>query len=261
MIKPGDNQTEGGDMSFSIDLVTLFPEMSEILHQCGVCGNALTTGRCTLRMWNPREFSSDKRRSVDDRPYGGGAGMVLRYEPLQAALQAARQCNPAAPVLFLDPQGERLQQQAVKKLAQNPGVILLAGRYAGVDQRLLETEVDQFWSIGDYVLSGGELPALVLIDAIIRLLPGALGNTDSAAGDSFSFANGLLGAPQYTRPESVHGMSVPEVLLSGDHAEITRWRKKQALGNTWLKRPDLLLNRSLDAEEKTLLEEFQQEHT
>ncbi len=243
---------------FRVDVITLFPGLIDGLRQFGVSSKALAQGVLCLHTWNPRDFTRDPQRTVDDRPYGGGPGMVLMHGPLRAAIAEARRRNPGARVSFLSPQGRRLEQCAVRELVARPGLILLAGRYAGVDQRLLDQVVDEEWSIGDYVLSGGELAALVLIDTVIRMLPGALGNADSVTQDSFQ--HGLLGYPQYTRPESVGGQRVPEVLLGGDHARIRRWRLKQALGGTWLKRPDLLSGLSLDTEQSELLSEFQREY-
>lgn len=238
-----------------IDVVTLFPEQVQALASFGVAGRAVERGVVTLATWNPRDYAADKHRTVDDRPYGGGPGMVMKVEPLRAALRAARvAAGAAARVLYLTPQGRRLDQTAVNELAQRSGMILIAGRYEGIDERLVECEIDEEWSIGDYVLSGGELPALVLIDAITRLLPGALGDADSAQQDSFM--DGLLDYPHYTRPEALDGQCVPAVLLGGDHAAIHRWRRKQALGRTWLRRPELLKIAALDDEAQKLLAEF-----
>ncbi|MBI3560134.1 MAG: tRNA (guanosine(37)-N1)-methyltransferase TrmD [Gammaproteobacteria bacterium] len=237
------------------DLISLFPEMFTALTQYGVSGRAVARGQVTLRHWHPRDYTQDAHRSVDDRPYGGGPGMVMRVEPLREAILAARAvAPPLAPVIYLSPQGRRLNQPAVQNFAQQPGLILLCGRYEGVDERLLTTLVDEEWSIGDYVLSGGELAAMVLMDSIIRLLPAVLGDADSAAQDSFM--NGLLDCPHYTRPEVSLNQTVPTVLLSGDHAAIAQWRLKQALGRTWLRRPDLLTSLALDPRQQALLEEF-----
>jgi tRNA (guanine37-N1)-methyltransferase len=207
-----------------------------------------------LQTWNPRDFADDAHRTVDDRPYGGGPGMVMMVEPLRRAIDAARKAAPGAPVAYLSPQGRRLDQQVAAELAQRGSMILLAGRYEGVDERLIQSDVDEEWSIGDYVLSGGELPAMVLMDTVVRLLPGVLGHADSAEQDSF--VDGLLDFPHYTRPEEIGGQRVPAVLLSGDHEQIRRWRLKQALGRTWLRRPDLLEGRALSDEEKVLLDEY-----
>ncbi|MEK7260965.1 MAG: tRNA (guanosine(37)-N1)-methyltransferase TrmD, partial [Pseudomonadota bacterium] len=225
----------------------------------GIPGRAIKKELLQLRVWNPRDFTDDRHRSVDDRPYGGGPGMVMLAEPLAKTLAAARAEQPRAKVIYLSPQGRRLDHAAVKEFAQREGLILLAGRYEGVDERLLASAVDEEWSIGDYVLSGGELPAMVLIDAIARQLPGALGDEDSAAQDSF--VTGLLDCPHYTRPEMYGGKPVPEVLLSGNHEQIRRWRLKQMLGRTWLRRPDLLEPLRLDDEQQRLLEEFRREHS
>jgi len=240
-----------------IDVVSLFPPMFEAVTGYGVTGRAIEKGLLELRVWNPRDFTTDPYRRVDERPYGGGPGMVMLAGPLKLALGAARATNPQAKVLYLSPQGQRLDQAGVKELSERAGMILLAGRYEGVDERLIEAEVDEEWSIGDYVLSGGELAAMVIVDAIARQLPGVLGHEDSAAEDSF--ANGLLDCPHYTRPEEFEGRRVPEVLLSGNHAEIRRWRLKQALGRTWERRPDLLEKIGLDTGQQQLLDEYRRE--
>lgn len=243
----------------SVDVLTLFPELLEAWSRFGVTGRAVQQQRLVLRSWNPADYAAPEGGRVDDRPFGGGPGMVMMYGPLCAALDAARRCNPGAPVLAMSPQGRRLDQAAVRALGRLPGLILLAGRYAGIDQRVLDREVDEQWSIGDYVLSGGELPALVLLEALTRLLPGVLGNAESAGADSFH--DGLLGHPHYTRPESAPGGGrAPQVLLGGDHEAIRRWRLKQSLGNTWLRRPELLIGRTLNDEQAALLSEFQREH-
>lgn len=240
------------------DVVTLFPEMVERAAHCGVIGRAFVGGIVALRTWNPRDFTDDRHRTVDDRPYGGGPGMVMKVQPLRAAICAARAAAPdQAPVIYLSPQGRRLTQSAVAEFAHYRRLILVAGRYEGVDERLIEAEIDQEWSIGDYVLSGGELPALVLIDAVTRLLPGVLGDEESARQDSH--VNGLLDCPHYTRPDEIDGRRVPEVLQSGNHAAIRRWRLQQSLGRTWLKRPDLLAKIDLTEEQRGLLAEFQNE--
>jgi tRNA (guanine37-N1)-methyltransferase len=242
-----------------IEVVTLFPESVEALLQFGVTGRAVERGLLQVGTSNPRDHATDKHKTVDDRPYGGGPGMVMKVETLRAAIHAAREkAGAGAKVIYLSPQGRRLDQAAVRGLMLQPALVLVAGRYEGVDERLLETEVDEEWSIGDYVLSGGELPALVMIDALARLIPGALNDGESAAQDSFE--NGLLDCPHYTRPEVLDGMRVPEVLLSGDHAAIRRWRMKQMLGRTWLRRPDLLQELVLSPEQKKLLEDFIREH-
>jgi tRNA (guanine37-N1)-methyltransferase len=236
------------------DLVTLFPGMIESMIGEGVTGRAVSRGQVELNLWNPRDYTHDVHRTVDDRPYGGGPGMVMKIEPLQAAIEDAKSAVPEAPVIYLSPQGRRLDQAAVQQMAKGDGMILIAGRYEGIDERIIERYVDAEWSIGDYVLSGGELPALVLMDAVIRLIPGVLGAADSAEQDSYT--NGLLDCPHYTRPEVFDGESVPEVLLSGNHEAIRRWRLKQSLGRTWMRRPDLLEDRKLTDEENFLLDEF-----
>lgn len=240
------------------DVVTLFPEALCTMVRLGVTGRAFDDGLAALETWNPRDRAQDRHRTVDDRPYGGGPGMVMAVEPLGATVRAAREANPGARVCLMSPQGRRLDQDGVRELAGRQGMILLCGRYEGIDERLVAREVDEEWSIGDYVLSGGELAAAVLIDAVLRLVPGVLGDAQSAEQDSFM--EGLLDHPHYTRPETHAGVTVPEVLLSGDHAAIARWRRKEALGRTWLRRRDLLEGRVLDRESKQLLEEYLQEH-
>jgi tRNA (guanine37-N1)-methyltransferase len=244
------------------DVVTLFPEMVEDALKFGVTGRARERALVALRTWNPREYTRDTHRTVDDRPYGGGPGMVMLAEPLEQAIAAVRADQLAAgmdraPVIYLSPQGRRLDHRAVMELAARPAVTLLAGRYEGVDERLLERLVDDELSIGDYVLSGGELAAMVVVDCVVRQLPGVLGDEQSASEDSF--VDGLLDHPHYTRPEVYAGEAVPAVLLSGHHAEIRRWRLKQALGRTWLRRPDLVSQRRLSGEEQALLDEFRAE--
>ncbi len=241
-----------------VDLVTLFPQMVNDLLGYGVTGRALESGVFELGVWNPRDYTQDRHRTVDDRPYGGGPGMLMKIEPLRQAIAVARQANPAAKVVYMSPQGRRFDQPLAREAAQRPGLILVAGRYEGIDERLVELEIDEEWSIGDYVLSGGETAAMVVVDAVTRLLPGVLGHQDSAEQDSFSV--GLLDCPHYTRPENYQGLQVPPVLLSGDHAAIRRWRLKQSLGRTWLRRPDLLQDMSLDKQQQQLLDEFIQEH-
>jgi tRNA (guanine37-N1)-methyltransferase len=241
-----------------IDVVTLFPEMVRERSSLGIQGRALAQGLLELATWNPRDFTTDKHRNVDDRPYGGGPGMVMQVQPLCAAIRAARAAGPEARVIYLSPQGPRFTQDRARELAQQERIILVAGRYEGIDERIIELEVDEELSVGDYVLSGGELPALLVMDAVTRLLPGALGDADSAQQDSFM--DGLLDYPHYTRPELIEGMRVPDVLLGGDHAAIRRWRRKQALGRTWQRRPELLAKMQLDAEQQLLLNEFIEEH-
>lgn len=241
-----------------IDVVTIFPEMLEAVSGYGITGRAIRSGLLALRSWNPRDYTDDKHRSVDDRPYGGGPGMVMLAEPLDRAIAAARTAQaPEAKVIYLSPQGRSLNHAGVCDLAARPGMILVSGRYEGVDERVLARTVDEEWSIGDYVLSGGELAAMVIIDAVARQLPGALGDADSAQQDSF--VHGLLDCAHYTRPESYDGIRVPDVLLSGDHEQIRRWRLKQALGRTWSRRPDLLDRLQLTKEQQDLLAEFQRE--
>ncbi len=244
------------------DVVTLFPEMLEAIGRHGITRRALEEGIFDLATWNPRDFATDAYRTIDDRPYGGGPGMVMMAGTLQAAIDAAKARQGAAgveapKVILLSPQGERLTEAMVKSLAGEPGLILVAGRYEGVDERLIACSVDREISIGDYVTSGGELPAMVVIDCIVRRLPGSLNDAGSASQDSFS--QGLLDWPHYTRPEEWQSQRVPEVLLSGNHAAIARWRRKQALGRTWERRPDLLDGMALTKEDARLLEEYRRE--
>jgi tRNA (guanine37-N1)-methyltransferase len=239
------------------DVISVLPGMFDAM-RLGVTGRAIDRGLVELRVWNPRDFADDLHRTVDDRPFGGGPGMVMKVEPLRRAIAAARAASPGAPVIHLSPQGQRFDQQAARVIGERAAVILLAGRYEGIDERLIEAEVDEEWSIGDYVLSGGELPAMVLMDTLIRLLPGVLGHADSA--DQDSFADGLLDCPHYTRPETIDGRTVPAVLLSGDHEQIRRWRLREALGRTWSRRPDLLQGRALSDEEQALLDDYIRAH-
>lgn len=240
------------------DVITLFPEMVEAAARCGVTGRALERGRVCLRTWNPRDFTTDRHRTVDDRPYGGGPGMVMKPEPLRAALRAARtEAGGESWVVHLSPQGRSLNQDLVRLAAERPALVLLAGRYEGVDERLIEREVDEEWSIGDYVLSGGELAALVVIDAVTRLLPGVLGDEESALQDSYM--DGLLDCPHYTRPEEFDGLGIPPVLKGGNHEAIRRWRLKASLGRTLQRRPDLLERKELDREQVELLREYFEE--
>jgi tRNA (guanine37-N1)-methyltransferase len=246
--------------------------MFDAITKYGVTGRASANGIYRLHTWNPREFTEDNHRTVDDRPYGGGPGMVMLVEPLERAIMAARSrqsgqisggpAGARAPkVIYLSPQGRPLNHEVVLELCELPALVLLAGRYEGVDERLIERQVDYEISIGDYVLSGGELAAMVLIDCMVRQMPGVLGDPESASLESFT--NVLLDFPQYTRPEVYCGAAVPDVLMSGDHARIKRWRLQQSLGRTWLRRPDLLalkVERGLSGEEKRLLEEFQQSY-
>ncbi|HET7125887.1 MAG TPA: tRNA (guanosine(37)-N1)-methyltransferase TrmD [Lysobacter sp.] len=238
------------------DIVSLFPEFVAQLAAHGVVGRAGERGLLSLHGWNPRDYAEGGYRRVDDRPFGGGPGMVMLVDPLRAAIRAAREADPApAKVIYLSPQGSRLTQAKVRELASQPRLVLLCGRYEGVDERLLQAEVDEEISIGDYVLSGGELAAAVLVDAVARLQEGALNDADSAEQDSFG-ADGLLDCPHYTRPVEHELGVVPEVLLSGNHAEIARWRRMQALGRTWLRRPDLLDEAGLSKQDRALLEAF-----
>lgn len=240
-------------------LITLFPEMFSAVREHGVVGRAVEKGLVDLEFLNPRDFTRDRHRTVDDRPYGGGPGMLMKVQPLQDAIQAARDSalgvsDKKATVIYLSPQGKRLDHAKVKSLVECEKLILISGRYEGVDERLIRSEVDEEISLGDFVLSGGEIAAMALIDSVARLVPGVLGHDDSAQEDSF--ADGLLDCPHYTRPEQFMGEKVPAVLLSGNHKEIRKWRLKQSLGRTWLRRPELLSNRILDPEQQKLLDEF-----
>jgi len=238
-----------------IDVITLFPEALQGLVDLGVTGRAIRDGLVELKVWNPRDYAEDRHNTVDDRPYGGGPGMVMKVEPLGTAIRAAReQHGDDCKVSLMSPQGRKLDQAGVKELVGRPGLVLVCGRYEGIDERLVESEIDEEWSIGDYVLSGGELAAAVIIDTVTRFIPGVLGDEQSAEQDSF--VDGLLDHPHYSRPEMAGGKAVPDVLLSGNHEAIRRWRKKQALGRTWQRRPDLLEGKVLDKEAKLLLEEF-----
>ena len=238
-----------------IEVVTLFPEFVAEAVRVGVLGRAIERGTVTVNASTPREFATDVHKTVDDRPYGGGPGMVLKIEPTRTSIRAAKARLPeGSRSVYLAADGVPLTQAKAQQLAQLPGLMLLAGRYEGVDERLIESEIDECISIGDYVLSGGELPALVLIDAVVRLLPGVLGDDESAQQDSF--VAGLLDWPHYTRPEVFEGKSVPAVLVGGNHAAIRRWREQQALGRTWLRRPDLIQKLRLTAEQQRLLQEF-----
>jgi len=247
---------------FQFDVVTLFPEMFDAVTESGVTGRARERKVFDLVLWNPRDYAGNSHRTVDDRPYGGGPGMVMMAEPLKKSLAAARQRQRSAGVksgrvVHLSPQGRPLTHERVMELKALQGLVLLAGRYEGVDERLVARSVDEEISIGDYVLSGGELAAMVVIDAVVRQLPGVLGDAESASQDSF--VGGLLDCPHYTRPEVYEGEAVPPVLMSGNHSDIARWRLKQALGRTWQRRPDLLEKRTLSVDESALLEEFRKE--
>ena len=248
----------------NFDVVTLFPEMFVALTDSGITQRARDKGFYQLVLWNPRDFSTNAYRSVDDRPYGGGPGMVMAAEPLAKAMRAARQRQTSSGIktsrtIYLSPQGRPLTQKVAEELGGYEGLVLLAGRYEGVDERLLQAEVEDEISIGDYVLSGGELPAMVLMDALIRRIPGVLNDAESAQQDSF--VAGLLDCQHYTRPEVYGGKAVPAVLLSGHHAEIETWRMKQALGRTWQRRPELLEKIRLTSDQARLLEEYKREET
>jgi len=237
------------------DVVTLFPELVQSVAAFGVTRRAAEQGLFELHCWNPRRWGAGVHQAVDDRPYGGGPGMVMQYEPLAAALAAIREADPApVRVIALTPQGRPVDQAAVRRFSGMSRLALLCGRYEGIDERLLDAEVDEEWSLGDYVLSGGELAAMAVIDACVRLLPGALGHDDSALQDSFT--EGLLDCPHYTRPEVVAGRTVPAELLTGHHAQIDRWRRREALGRTWERRPDLLARLALEPEDAALLDEY-----
>ncbi|MEE3214380.1 MAG: tRNA (guanosine(37)-N1)-methyltransferase TrmD [Pseudomonadota bacterium] len=244
-------------------VVSLFPDLFEAITRHGVTGRAVDKGQVTLEFWNPRDYATDRHRTVDDRPYGGGPGMLMKVDTLRCAIHAARDRAHVATgqrprVIYLSPQGRRLDQQGARELASGPPLVVVAGRYEGIDERVVEADIDEEWSIGDYVLSGGELPAMVLIDTAARLVPGVLGHQDSAVEDSFN--DGLLDCPHYTRPEEIDGRKVPDVLLSGHHGQIRQWRMKQSLGRTWLRRPDLLEGRALSKEQQRLLNEFIDEY-
>ena len=248
-----------------LGIVTLFPEMFAAVTEHGISGRAVRSGLMNLELFNPRDYTTDKHRTVDDKPFGGGPGMLMKTKPLIASIAAARQAvsqkqtiGEKARVIYLSPQGQTLKQGSIIDLAKRESMVLLCGRYQGIDNRVLENEIDEEWSLGDFVISGGELAAMTLIDAMTRFQPGALGDEGSALEDSFS--NGLLHSPEYTRPQSIAGSDVPEVLLSGDHEAIRKWRLKQSLGATWLKRPDLLQAMSLEREQEELLEQFKQDY-
>ena len=240
------------------DVVTLFPEMITAAASYGVTGRAIERNIVSLSVWNPRDYAQDKHKTVDDRPYGGGPGMVMKYQPLHDAVKSAKQTGgDTAIVVYLSPQGKPMTQALLAEACGISQLILVAGRYEGVDERFVERDCDDEWSLGDYVISGGELAALIAIDAITRLLPGVLGHDESAQQDSHT--DGLLDYPHYTRPEALGECSVPDVLLSGNHANIARWRMKQALGRTWQRRPDLLKNKNLSTEQEYLLQQFKSE--
>jgi len=244
-----------------IALVSLFPEMFAAVSEYGISGRALRDGLWEMKCFNPRDYTSDRHQTVDDRPYGGGPGMVMMIEPLRAAIREARAWHATqgvdagrVRVIYLSPQGQVFDQAGVAQLAECDALVMIAGRYEGIDERLIQLEVDEEWSIGDYVLSGGELPAMVMIDALVRAIPGALGHGDSARQDSF--AEGLLDCPHYTRPEVYEGRAVPDVLLSGNHERIRRWRLREGMKRTLERRPDLLHEPSLTAEQRQVLEEL-----
>ncbi|GGP85646.1 tRNA (guanosine(37)-N1)-methyltransferase TrmD [Shewanella ulleungensis] len=238
-----------------LGVITLFPEMFRAVTDFGVTGRAVKSGLLEVQTWNPRDFTHDRHSTVDDRPYGGGPGMLMMVQPLRDAIHAAKTAaGDGAKVIYLSPQGRKLDQRGVTELAKSDRLILVCGRYEGVDERIIQTEVDEEWSIGDYVLSGGELPAMTLIDSVARLVPGVLGKQASAEQDSFS--EGLLDCPHYTRPEQLDGMDVPAVLLSGDHEKIRLWRLQQSIGRTFLRRPELFENLALTDEQTTLLAQF-----
>jgi tRNA (guanine37-N1)-methyltransferase len=240
------------------DVVTLFPEMIIDAASYGVTGRAIERKIVSLSVWNPRDYTIDKHRTVDDRPYGGGPGMVMKYQPLHDAVNGAKQATSGtAKVVYLSPQGKPITQALLSEACNISQLILIAGRYEGVDERFVKMDCDDEWSVGDYVISGGELGALIVIDAVTRLLPGVLGHEESAQQDSHM--NGLLDYPHFTRPEQLERTSVPDVLLSGNHADIAVWRMKQALGRTWQRRPDLLKNKNLSAEQEYLLQQFKSE--
>jgi tRNA (guanine37-N1)-methyltransferase len=245
-------------MQFGV--VSLFPEMVSIIGEFGVVGRAQNRGLISLETENPRDHTLDAHRTVDDRPYGGGPGMVMKFAPVADALDTIKDKMPGdSPVVYLSPQGQSFDQAKAKNLAELPGIVFLAGRYEGIDERLIESHIDEEISLGDFVLSGGEIAAMAVIDAVVRLLPGVLGDDESAEQDSFM--SGLLDHPHYTRPEEIGGQGVPDVLLSGDHAQIARWRSKQALGRSYLRRPDLLEKLDLNVEQQTLLDEFLKEQS
>jgi tRNA (guanine37-N1)-methyltransferase len=237
-----------------VDVITLFPELVMQVIEYGVVGRAANQGLVQLNCWNPRDYTDDRHRTVDDRPYGGGPGMLMKVEPLQKTIAAVREQNQGARLVYLSPQGIPLKQEMLAEQVSAGTVIFLSGRYEGIDERLIQQEVDDEWSIGDYVISGGELAVMVCIDAITRLIPGALGHQQSAQQDSFS--EGLLDYPHYTRPEEFMGSKVPEVLMNGNHRQIQDWREKQSLGRTWQRRPDLLERLVLDDRQLALLDEY-----
>jgi tRNA (guanine37-N1)-methyltransferase len=278
---PDSTKDLHGDAKMQVGIVTLFPEMFAAVTDTGVTGRACRNGIVQVSCWSPRDFATDRHRTVDDKPFGGGAGMLMKTGPLCAAIAEAKAWHKAPPtVIYLSPQGRRLDQTGVTELAQRSNLVLVCGRYQGIDERVVQTEIDEEWSIGDYVLSGGELAAMVLLDAVIRYQPGALGHEDSAGLDSFAPLSdeggsegdpeqdpvgdkqglSLLDCPRYTRPQDFAGLLVPDVLVGGNHEQIRRWQLKQRLGRTWLKRPTLLAQQQLSSEQKALLDEFISEY-
>ena len=242
-----------------IGIITLFPEMFKAITEFGVTGRAVKHNLLQVRCYNPRDFTHDKHKTVDDRPYGGGPGMLMMVQPLRDAIHSAKaDAGEGVKVIYLSPQGRKLEQAGVKELSLNSKMILVCGRYEGIDERLIQSEIDEEWSVGDYVLTGGELPAMTLIDAVARFIPGVLGKQESAQEDSF--ADGLLDCPHYTRPEVLDGLTVPPVLMSGNHAEIRKWRLKQSLERTWLRRPELLESLALTDEQRKLLKQAKAEY-
>ena len=253
MIEEGASQP-----ALEFGIVTLFPEMFNAFTDYGVTGRAVKQGVVSVQCWNPRDFTTDRHRTVDDRPFGGGPGMLMKVQPLRDAITAAKAASAVqTKVIYLSPQGRKLDQQGVTDLAHNARLILVCGRYEGIDERLLEADIDEQWPLGDFVLSGGELAAMSFMDAVSRLVPGVLGHAMSSVEDSFF--DGLLDCPHYTRPEVLDNKGVPDVLLSGHHENIRRWRAKQAIGRTWERRPDLIEGRQLTKEQLTLLDEFKSE--
>lgn len=243
-----------------IGIISLFPEMFKAITEFGVTGRAVKQNLLQVRCYNPRDFTHDKHKTVDDRPYGGGPGMLMMVQPLRDAIRMAKtEAGEGGKVIYLSPQGRKLNQAGVKELSLNQKLILVCGRYEGIDERLIETEIDEEWSIGDYVLTGGEIPAMALIDAVARFIPGVLGKQASAEEDSF--AEGLLDCPHYTRPEVLDGLTVPSVLMSGNHKEIRQWRLKKSLERTWLRRPELLESLALTDEQAKLLKQIKSEHS
>ena len=251
------------DNKLWIGVISLFPEMFDAITEYGVTGRAIRNGLIEFHKWNPRDFTHDKHRTVDDRPYGGGPGMLMMVQPLRDAIEAAKKAaevdGKKAKVIYLSPQGRKLDQNGAHELSQQDRLIFIAGRYEGIDERLIESHIDEEWSVGDYILSGGELAAMNVIDAVARLVPGVLGHNQSAEQDSFS--DGLLDCPHYTRPEVLDGKSVPKVLLSGNHEHIRQWREYQSLERTWTRRPELLTDLALTAEQQKMLEQIKQNAT